>query len=309
MSTKSGEAHSGSWFDYAHVSARSNREPVVWLRFDQPAIYATNDDFCVLMSLHVEVDFSYTLPGPQGFCRFRDVQIELCGRLDLVVNRRDRRFPWARDGRFVLTEHYVNLGKSETDFPYVCFGAMRTGLEAELLSAIPAQVPAQASRAFNASLWIRELPDFTRSYLPGRCAQPALTFAESFCGDETSWAAQQRRCRAFVLGDPESELPVRTWCGRRRNLNRAGVEVRDEFPMCYWNVEADRIEMLPSRLEVVLAEDERDPLPAILDRLADAGDLTDFFGSETFCRNGALERYRLFGTAAGRLERFTVTRR
>jgi len=281
---------------------------LVWLRFDQPGIYATNDDFCVLMSLHVEIDFSYTLPGPQGFCRFRDLGIELCGRFELA-SRRDRSAPWARDGRFVLTEHYVAMGKAETDFPYICYDAMRTRLEAELLEAIPAQVPPHMSQAFNASLWIRELPDFNRTYVPGRCAQPADALVESRCGRERSWGAQQASCREFVLGDPESELPVRTWCGRRRNLNPVGVEVLDERPMCYWNVEADRIEMLPSRLEVILAEDDRDPLPAVLDRLAAAGEVEAFFGSRTLCRNGPLEGYRLLGTAVGRLERFTVSRR
>lgn len=36
-------------------------------------------------------------------------------------------------------------------------------------------------------------------------------------------------------------------------------ECIDAEPVCYWNVEANRVEMLPSGIEVVLAEDEDDP--------------------------------------------------
>ncbi len=34
---------------------------------------------------------------------------------------------------------------------------------------------------------------------------------------------------------------------------------RDARPVCYWNVEVDRVEMMPSGLEVVIAEDDLDP--------------------------------------------------
>lgn len=80
------------------------------------------------------------------------------------------------------------------------------------------------------------------------------------CGPETSTGytcIMVSRCGGVTSGIPgtsdedcaEQQFPT---------CEPVGGRCVDAEPMCYWNAEVDRVEALPSRLEVVLAEDETD---------------------------------------------------
>jgi hypothetical protein len=114
------------------------------------------------------------------------------------------------------------------------------------------------------------------------------------------------------LGTDDPGIPVRTVCEQRENLHPSGALVLDEDPMCYWNIEADRIEMLPSRLEIIIAEDAGDPSVIALDNVlghVGAGALGFELGSETFCRNGNLEPFINTGNVSGVLGPFVPPQR
>ena len=65
----------------------------------------------------------------------------------------------------------------------------------------------------------------------------------------------QGRCASDGLGNPSCTTDADCQSGRCI-VTRS--ECIDRQPVCYWNVEVDRVETLPSGLQVVIAEDEAD---------------------------------------------------
>lgn len=83
---------------------------------------------------------------------------------------------------------------------------------------------------------------------------------DSDCGGATRTLRRcdvRRRCQgAQGLG---ADCTSNANCSNQESCVVVSGSCVDSEPVCYWNIEADRIEMLPSGLEIVLAEDDADP--------------------------------------------------
>jgi hypothetical protein len=88
----------------------------------------------------------------------------------------------------------------------------------------------------------------TAPFVPKSCTQEFQPLSESNCAAGTTAVERQAICHDFVNGLDAADF-VRTLCEQRAGDPRA---------LCYWNVEAERVEMMPSRQEIVIAEDPSD---------------------------------------------------
>ncbi len=135
-------------------------------------------------------------------------------------------------------------------------------------------------------------PSFTG--IRARCEARRTTVAcavDSDCGGETRTLRRcdlRRRCQGLQgLG---AECTSSANCGNQESCVVVSGTCVDSEPVCYWNIEADRVEMLPSGLQIVLAEDEADPTYTAFSRLAGAG-IVGVLENQGVCRGDTLPIY------------------
>ncbi len=209
-------------------------------------------------------------------CQYPTVSIDFCGTFQMAtaVDEKGYPLPERRDGRFAVSRVGVDLGPRQSfgNFGPGCAASDDGDLVSRIVAGVRERVPAAIGTAFNASLWVREVPNGSAPFVKGSCSREYLP---PF-GYESGCAAApdpEQDCHDFANGAGNDY--VRTSCEQR-----AG----DPRRLCYWNIEAERVEMMPSRLEVVVAEDDLDSTVQALDHILLVHDLVG-----SLCRDVEVE--------------------
>ncbi len=263
----------------------------------------TDDRFCVELPLKFETTASCFFPFPYFVgCVYDQMEAHVCGRFgtrDVGGGH--------RDPTFTIASFDFAMGPGRSHELLACAVPAEAGwMEGILRDRVRDTVSSAINEALASSAWQREFA-LPGSRIPGTCESRAgALFDSSGCATpRPGWTADQE-CRAFLIGDPDSQ-DIRATCEARRTStichqnsdcglsrslrtcdarNRCGGELSgalcnrdvdcnlhqppepvhclpvgvcvDSEPVCYWNAEIDRIETMPTGLEIVLAEDASD---------------------------------------------------
>ena len=218
----------------------------------------SRDDLCVRMAFRGSV--------PRIFCHIDRVDMLVCGRP--VMAPADNAAPGQRDAVFVFTE-----------------------LKVDTFS----EVPVSSAQGQPGCSPIHQA--LVADAIEERLRDPEEGLGAGIAGaiNDALWV--RGAFGAAVLGTCVSLPPADQEDACRVPLNLVGVDVRvrcdpgdDSLPAsCIWNLEADRIELIPSRLEIVLAHDATEPTVDAI--RAVGGTIVE----PTLCRNGPLETGQVTG--------------